>query len=100
MTVSEGVLCVIAAFAAGDHLLNEMISCFCVLRVAPLYSLVRVKGTCFLPQTGTLVPRYDAQIGKVWVRVKFCGSLSFWFGAEARTLQALVTLVVWFGHWG
>ncbi len=100
MTVAACVICVVAAFAAGDHILNEIISRFCLLRVAPLYSRVRFKGTCFLPQSGTLVPRYDTQMGNVWVSGEFCGSLSFWFGAEARTLQALVTLVVWFGHWG
>ncbi len=34
------VLCVTAAFAAIDHLLNEMISYVCVLRVSPLCSRV------------------------------------------------------------
>ncbi len=36
------VICVTTAFAAIDHLLNEMISYVCVLRVAPLFSRVYV----------------------------------------------------------
>ncbi len=32
--------------------------------------------------------------------LKLGGLLTFWFVAEALTLKALVTLVVWFGQWG
>ncbi len=44
MTDKTRAICVTAAFAAIDHLLNEMISYVCVLRVSPLYSQV-YKGT-------------------------------------------------------
>ncbi len=33
-----------------------------------------------------------------WVKIGWF--TYFWFVAEALTLKALVTLFVWFGHWG